>query len=56
MNSLSYEEALKFDKRTYCQYYFSLLKRKQLIIFTFCSINDYNSRSIKICLFYFLLH
>ncbi len=53
MNSLSYEEALKFDKRTYCQYYFSLLKRKQLIIFTFYTANDYNSRSIKICLFLF---
>ena len=29
LNSLSYEEALKIDKRTYCQYYFSLLKKKQ---------------------------
>ena len=31
LNSLSYNEALKIDKRTYLQYYFSLLKRKQII-------------------------
>ena len=29
--SLSYNEALIIDKRTYLQYYFSLLKRKQII-------------------------
>ena len=31
LNDLSYIEALKNDKRTYCQYYWSLLKKKQLI-------------------------
>ena len=41
------------DKRTYCEYYCSLLKIKQIFIFTFCTANDYNSRSIKICLFLF---
>ena len=30
INSLSYEEALKIDKRTYIQYYISLIKRKQI--------------------------
>ena len=53
INSLSYEDALKYDKRTYLQYYISLIKTKQLIIFTFYPINDYNSRIIKICLFLF---
>ena len=53
MNSLIYKEALKFDKRTYIEYYFSLLKRKQIILFTFYVSNDYNSKSIKICLFLF---
>ena len=51
LNSLMYEEALLFDKRTYFQYYWSLLKRKQLILFTFYPNNDYNLFSIKICLF-----
>ena len=50
-NNLSYEIAIEKDKRTYFQYYFSLLKRKQLIIFTFCPIDDYNLLTIKIALF-----
>ena len=53
INNLTYEEALKYDKRTYFQFYFSLLKTKQLIIFTFYTKNDYNSRIIKIILFLF---
>ena len=42
-NWLIYEDAIKFDKRTNCDYYSSLLRSKQLFIFTFCSFNDYNS-------------
>ena len=53
INSLSYQEALKSDIRTYLEYYISLLKRKQILIFTFYTKNDYNSRYIKICLFTF---
>ena len=53
LNSLEYEKAIKIDKRTYIQYYFSLLRYKQQIIFTFFTYNDYNSRSIKICTFLF---
>ena len=53
INSLKYQEALKLDKRTYFEYYLSLLKRKQILIFTFYLSNDYNSKSIKICLFLF---
>ena len=53
LNSLTYAYALKFDKRTYFQYYLSLLKTKHKLIFTFCLNNDYNSKSIKICLFLF---
>ena len=55
LNNLGYEEALTNDKRTYLQYYLSLLKRKHIIIFTFYTHNDYNSRIIKICLFLFFL-
>ena len=50
LNSLSYDLALKYDKRTYFQYYCSLLKQKQLILFTFILSNDYNILSIKISL------
>ena len=53
INSFKYEEALKYDKRTYIQYYISLLKIKHLLIFCFITKNDYNSRIIKICLFFF---
>ena len=41
------------DKRTYIQYYLSLLKIKHLIIFTFYTNNDYNPKIIKIILFLF---
>ena len=51
LNSLEYKLALKYDKRTYIHYYWSLLKRKQLILFSFIPNNDYNIRTIKIALF-----
>ena len=53
LNSLSYEEALNYDHRTYFQYYLSLIKTKQLIVFTFFISSDYNSKIIKISLFFF---
>ena len=53
LNTLDYKMALILDKRNYIQYYISLLKRKQLLIFTFYTHNDYNSKIIKICLFFF---
>ena len=58
VNNLLYEQALKYDKRTGCDYYCSLIKNKQLIVFTFCSFNDYNSGIIKKFIFFlsFALH
>ena len=53
LNDLDYKTALKIDKRDYLQYYISLIKKKQLIIFTFFPTTDYNSKIIKICLFLF---
>ena len=53
LNNLLYNEAIELDKRTYCQYYWSLLKLKHLLIFTFYTFNDYNSKIIKVCLFFF---
>ena len=53
LNHFTYSEALKIDKRTYLDYYFSLLKTKHIIIFTFYTNSDYNSKIIKIILFLF---
>ena len=53
LNSANYELALKIDKRTYPQYYLSLLRTKHPLIFTFYTNTDYNSRIIKISLFVF---
>ena len=53
MNSLSYSLALNYDKRTYFQYYFSLLKTNHIILFTFYNHDiDYNSKIIKINVFF----
>ena len=51
INTLEYELAIIYDKRTYFQYYWSLLKKKHLILFTFLPSNDYNLFTIKISLF-----
>jgi len=51
INDLNYEIAIKIDKRTYFQYYWSLLKKKHLILFTFWPANDYNIYNIKVSLF-----
>ena len=53
-NTLSYEKALKKDKRTFFQYYKSLLKTKHPIIFSFFPIIDYNPKLVKIALFFIL--
>ena len=50
MNNLKYELAIILDKRTYFQYYYSLIKKKHLILFAFLSSNDYNLVSIKVSL------
>ena len=56
LNSLEYEKAVIYDKRTYIQYYISLLKEDNLLIFSFyCGIQDYNLQIIKIFLFFFFL-
>ena len=51
LNSLQYHVALLVDKRTFSQYYCSLIRKNQLIIFVFVPIDDYNLISIKISLF-----
>ena len=51
LNYLEYQEALLIDKRTYFQYYGSLIRKRHPIIFTFVPIDDYNLVSLKIALF-----
>ena len=53
INSLDYEEAKIRDKRSYFQFYLSLLKTKHILIFTFCLISDYNSQIMKIYIFFY---
>ena len=52
INKLPYELALKQDKRTFCQYYLSLLQTRHILIFSFYYSKDYNSKIIKIDLFF----
>jgi hypothetical protein len=51
LNNASFEKATKNDSRTWSRYYWSLLKAKQLFIFTFYTSGDYILRSTKIALF-----
>ena len=53
LSSLDYEEALKEDHRNYCEYYGSSLKYNHPILFSFGPYDDYNSKIIKIFLFFF---
>ena len=52
LNSMDYEDAIKYDKRSFCEYYISLLKRKHPLLFGFCPFKDYNSIIIKSCIFF----
>ena len=54
LNELSYKKVLIFDRRSYFEYYISLLKLHHLLIFSFYNNSkDYNSQIIKMFLFFF---
>ena len=53
LNLLEYEDAIKFDKRTYLQIYMSLLRVNHLLLLTFFNDQDYNSFIMKTCLYFF---
>ena len=55
INILSYDLALQYDKRVYCEYYISLIKSKHNLIFSFYYNEDYNSKIIKMDLFFISL-
>ena len=52
INTLNYNIAVKFDKRSYCQYYGSLLKTQHLLICALFNNNDYNSGMLKMDLYF----
>ena len=61
LNSLSYKEAKENDKRTFLQYYCSLIRTKHPLFFSFRNIRDFNFIIIKIdillisfCIYYFI--
>ena len=51
LNTFPYNKALLYDKRTYYEYYISLLKTKHPLIFSFIPIKDFNTMIIKIDMF-----
>ena len=53
INYLEYKEALIYDKRSFFEYYLSLIRINHLIVSSFYTNNDFNSKFIKICLFIF---
>ena len=52
LNTLPYNLAILYDKRKYCGFYASLLKIQHNFINSFMNNNDYNSKIIKIDLFF----
>ena len=52
INTLPYELAIQYDNRTYCEFYISLLRTKHNLILSFYYNKDYNSKIIKIDLFF----
>ena len=56
ISMLGFKNSIKFDKSSFCEYYWFLLKYHQLIIFTFINGQDYNLKIIKISLFIFSLN
>ena len=55
LNSLEYNEAIIYDKRSFIKTYSDFLRREHLIIFTFFVCDDYNLIYIKYTRFIFLI-
>ena len=54
INTFSYDKALKYDKRSFYQYYKSLIKAKHPILISFLPVEDYNPILAKASLFLIL--
>ena len=55
LNELDFQEAIKFDNRTFIQIYWGILKREHSILLTFFAFDDYNLIYIKLARFIFLV-
>ena len=53
LNTCPYKDAIKYDKRTYLDYFCSLLKINHILLFALIPSKDYNSKIIKFCVFLF---
>ena len=53
LNDCEYKDAIKYDKRTYFNYFCSLLKINHILLFAIIPQKDFNSKIIKFCLFLF---
>ena len=53
LNNMSFENAIKYDKRKFCEYYWNQLKEKQSIINTFFTYTPMRPFSIKVIVFIF---
>ena len=53
LNDCEYKDAIKYDKRTYFNYFCSLLKVNHILLFAVIPQKDFNSKIIKFCLFLF---
>ena len=49
-DEMEYDDAIKYDNRTFCEYYWDRLKDKQIIINTFCNKENLKPITIKIIL------
>ena len=51
LNNFEYKYAILHDKRSFGEYYCSLIKEKNIILFSFCPRKDYNSIIIRSSIF-----
>ena len=54
LNNLELDKASQVDKRSFCRIFYSIIKRNQIILFTFFSWKDYNLWYFKFARFFFL--
>lgn len=55
LNNLELDKASQIDKRSFCRIFYSIIKRNQIILFTFFSWKDYNLWYFKFARFFFLI-
>ena len=51
LDNMDYDDAVKKDKRKFCEFFWGKVKINQMILDTFCAIDHLRPRTIKIMLF-----